>query len=47
LKKPGEKVTRGDEIALVGNSGRTTGSHVHYEVHLNGLPVNPEKYIID
>lgn len=47
LKKPGEKITRGDEIALVGNSGRTTGSHVHYEVLLNGLPVNPEKYIID
>jgi len=47
LKKIGEKVTRGEEIALVGNSGRTTGSHVHYEVLFNGLPVNPEKYIID
>lgn len=47
LKKPGEKTTRGEEIAHVGNSGRTTGSHVHYEVLLNGLPVNPEKYIID
>jgi len=47
LKKMGEKITRGQEIALVGNSGRTTGSHLHYEVLLNGLPVNPEKYIID
>lgn len=46
-KKPGEKITRGEEIALVGNSGRTTGSHVHYEVFFNGLPVNPEKYIIN
>lgn len=47
LKKTGESVTRGEEVALVGNSGRTTGSHVHYEVLLNGMPVNPEKYIID
>lgn len=47
LKKRGDSVKRGDTVALVGNSGRTTGSHLHYEVHLNGIPVNPEKYILN
>ena len=47
LVKSGETVKRGQKIAIVGSSGRTTGPHVHYEVLLNGLPVNPKKYILN
>jgi len=47
LKKRGAAVKRGDIIARVGVTGRTTGPHVHYEVLLNGLPVNPIKYILN
>ena len=47
LVKPGQLISRGDKIALLGNSGRSTGSHLHYEVRLNSVPVNPSRYILD
>ena len=42
--KIGDKVKRGSVIGFVGNSGTSTGPHVHYEVHRNGDPVNPQYY---
>lgn len=43
----GQKVTRGIKIAEVGMTGKTTGPHLHYEVRLNGIPVNPMRYILN
>jgi murein DD-endopeptidase MepM/ murein hydrolase activator NlpD len=43
----GEKVKRGDKIAEIGLTGRTTGPHLHYEVKLNGIPVNPMRHILN
>ena len=45
--KPGQPVKRGQIIAQSGNSGRTTGAHLHYEVHAGGTPVNPRQYMLD
>jgi murein DD-endopeptidase MepM/ murein hydrolase activator NlpD len=44
--KKGDRVNRGDVIAMVGNTGVTTGSHLHYEVIVNGRSVNPSNYIL-
>jgi murein DD-endopeptidase MepM/ murein hydrolase activator NlpD len=42
--RPGQRVNRGDLIGYVGNSGTSTGPHLHYEVHRGGNPVNPVNY---
>lgn len=45
--KSGAKVKRGHEIATVGSSGYSTGPHVHYEIRVNGVPVDPFYFILD
>lgn len=47
LVKKGQSVKRGEKVALVGKTGRTTGPHLHYEVHLNGVSVDPLRYILN
>ena len=44
---PGQRVRRGDIVGHVGSTGRSTGYHLHYEVRVDGRPVNPLAYILD
>ena len=45
LVSKGREVLAGDRVALMGSTGRSTGSHVHFEVRRNGIPMNPHAYV--
>ncbi len=47
LVREGQRVKRGDPIAAVGSSGKSTGPHLHYEIRINDLAVNPLNYVLE
>ena len=47
LVREGQRVKRGDAVSTVGSSGKSTGPHLHYEIRLNDVAVNPLNYLVD
>jgi murein DD-endopeptidase MepM/ murein hydrolase activator NlpD len=45
--KAGDEIKRGERLGAIGNTGRSTGPHLHYEVRINGVPENPRKFILE
>ncbi|MCH8056136.1 MAG: M23 family metallopeptidase [Deltaproteobacteria bacterium] len=44
--KKGDRVRKGQQIAIVGNTGKSTNPHLHYEVRINGVPIDPRRKLI-